>query len=250
MYANLLKILGRNMVFRSLMTSHNPNLTTYNADAADSIPAVLAEALVYTRPGILELLPALPDQLPRGSISGVRGRNRLLIQNLSWDTGAHTASVTLTSAIAQDITLICHRGIASVTSTPTVTVTSSALGDHARVVALPAATTIRLTVGLTATTPAATYRLVNRNSGKVLDSPSGSAQGAALDQSSDANSDNQWWTLVPASTSDYYRLVNVHNGVRRLERRRSRRHPVADQHRDQPAMAAGRPVTRPTVETP
>jgi hypothetical protein len=258
-YANLLKILGRNMVWRSLMTSHNPNLTTYNADAANTIPAVLAEALVYTRPGILELLPALPDQIPRGSLTGVRGRNRVLIQNLTWDTGAHTTTVTLTSAIAQNITLICRRGIASVTTSPTVTVTSSALGDHARVVALPAATTIQITVGLTTTTPTGTYRLVNRNSGKVLDvnggstadgarviqwawtgatnqqwtlapnpdgsyrlravnsgkvldSPGGSAQGAALDQAADTGSDSQWWKLVPAATSGYYRLVNVRNG--------------------------------------
>lgn len=258
-YGNLLKILGRNMVWRSLMTSHNPNLDIYNSDAANAIPAVLAEALVYTRPGFLELLPALPDQMPRGAITGVRGRNRILVENLDWDLGAHTTTVTVTSAVAQDITLICRRGIASITAIPAVTVTSSALGDHARVVTLPAATTVQITVSLGATTPTGTYRLVNRNSGKVLDvdgastadgapiiqwawtgganqrwtlapnpdgshrlrsansglvlaSPSGSAQGAALNQSTDADSDTQWWTLVPASTGGYHRLVNVHSG--------------------------------------
>ena len=40
----------------------------------------------------------------------------------------------------------------------------------------------------------------------------GSGQGAALDQSTDTTSDNQWWRLVPATTSGYYRLTNVHNG--------------------------------------
>uniref|UniRef100_UPI00117D3E20 RICIN domain-containing protein n=1 Tax=Streptomyces caniscabiei TaxID=2746961 RepID=UPI00117D3E20 len=55
------------------------------------------------------------------------------------------------------------------------------------------------------------YRMSNVRSGKVLNSPSGSAQGAGLDQSSDTDSDNQWWKLVPA-TSGYYRLVNVGNG--------------------------------------
>ncbi|GIF04609.1 glycosyl hydrolase family 95 catalytic domain-containing protein [Actinoplanes siamensis] len=256
-YANLLKILGRNMVWRSLMTSHNPNLDIYNADAANAIPAVLAEALLHTRPGILELLPALPDQIPRGTITGVRGRNRVLIQSLSWDTVARTATVTVTSAITQDITLICRRGIASISTTATVA--ASSLGEHARVVTLPAGSSVTIAVSFPGTSPTGTYRLVNRrsgkvldvngastadgarviqwawtggtnqqwirvpnsdgscrlrsvNSGKVLDSPSGSVQGAELDQATDTDSDTQWWKLVSASTSGYYRLVNVHNG--------------------------------------
>ncbi|MFC8433272.1 hypothetical protein [Streptomyces sp. NPDC057253] len=59
------------------MTAHNPDLEIYNADAAHALPGVLAEMLVYSRPGVLEILPALPDQLPKGSISGVLGRNRV-----------------------------------------------------------------------------------------------------------------------------------------------------------------------------
>jgi alpha-L-fucosidase len=55
------------------------------------------------------------------------------------------------------------------------------------------------------------YRLSNVRSGKLLESPSGSAQGTQLDQSADAGTSNQWWKLVPA-TSGYYRLVNVGNG--------------------------------------
>ncbi|WP_435851172.1 RICIN domain-containing protein [Streptomyces tibetensis] len=34
-----------------------------------------------------------------------------------------------------------------------------------------------------------------------------------MDQWSDTNSSNQWWKLVPASTSGYYRLVNVKSGL-------------------------------------
>jgi hypothetical protein len=48
---NLGKILGNDMVFRSLMTAHNPGPETYNADAAHAIPAVIVEALVDSRPG-------------------------------------------------------------------------------------------------------------------------------------------------------------------------------------------------------
>lgn len=143
-YGNLLKILGNNMVWRSLMTSHNPDLTVYNSDAAHAIPAVLAEALLCTRAGILEILPALPEQWARGTITGVRGRNQATISVLHWDTAARTATLTLTSAVDQTLTVISRRGIASVSTAAPVT--PSTLGSHARVVALTAghATTIAI----------------------------------------------------------------------------------------------------------
>ncbi|WP_020120324.1 RICIN domain-containing protein [Streptomyces canus] len=56
------------------------------------------------------------------------------------------------------------------------------------------------------------YRLVSVKSGKVLESPGSSAQGAILDQGTDDGGGNQWWKLAPSKTSGYYRLVNVHNG--------------------------------------
>ncbi|MFD9123961.1 RICIN domain-containing protein [Kitasatospora sp. NPDC059571] len=205
-YGNLLKIYGKNMVWRSLMTSHNPDLTTYNCDAANTIPAVLGEALVYTRPGVLEILPALPDQLTKGTINGVRGRNRVTIRSLSWDTAARTATVTLISDIDQKITFICRRGIASITTGATVT--TSALGSHARTVSLSAGTSTTITIGLL-TGP---FKLVNRKSGKVLDvSGASTADGGPVIQNTWSGGADQQWKLLP----DYdgsYRLSNVNSG--------------------------------------
>ncbi|MEE3921971.1 hypothetical protein V2I01_37925 [Micromonospora sp. BRA006-A] len=65
--ANLRKILGADMFFRSLMSAHNPGRTTYNADAAHALPAVLIESLVQSRPGTLRLLPAPLPGLPAGT---------------------------------------------------------------------------------------------------------------------------------------------------------------------------------------
>jgi hypothetical protein len=76
-------------------------------------------------------------------------------------------------------------------------------------VALPAGTTIQITLGLTPTSVGGTVPLVNRNSGKLLDSPGGSGQGAALDQSTDTNSNQSVVRLVPTATSGYYRLVSA-----------------------------------------
>ncbi|WP_329343523.1 RICIN domain-containing protein [Streptomyces sp. NBC_01352] len=205
-YSNLLKILGKNMTFRSLMTSHNPNLDIYNADAANTIPAVLAEALVYTRPGVLEILPALPDQLAKGTIKGVRGRGRVTVKSLVWDTAARTATATVVSDTNQNITFICRRGITSISTSATVT--TSALGNHARVVSLTAGTSTTITIGLL-TGP---FKLVNRKSGKVLDvSGASTANGGAVVQYTSSGAANQQWKLLPDHDGSF-RLSNVNSG--------------------------------------
>lgn len=143
---NLLRILGKNMVFRSLMTSHNPALDIYNADAAHALPAVLAEVLTYSRPGITELLPALPDAWERGTVRGVHGRDGVTVEELSWDLPNGTVTARLRSARARTTTLISRRGIATLRSEASAT--PSALGPHARELRLPArrSTTVRITL--------------------------------------------------------------------------------------------------------
>ncbi|KJK33651.1 Tat pathway signal protein [Lentzea aerocolonigenes] len=54
-------------------------------------------------------------------------------------------------------------------------------------------------------------KLVNVRSGKLLDSPGGSGQGAQLVQWADSAGDNQSWRLVPSS-GGHYQLVNVRTG--------------------------------------
>ncbi|SPF02742.1 glycosyl hydrolase family 95 catalytic domain-containing protein [Streptomyces sp. MA5143a] len=205
-YSNIRKILGNNMVFTSLMTAHNPDLTTYNADAAHALPAMLSEALVYSRPGLLELLPALPDQLAKGTIKGVRGRNRILVESLTWDTAARTATVVLTSDITQDITLVCRRGMTSVSTAATVA--ASSLGNHARVVPLTAGSRTTITVGLLT----GVFRLVNRRSGKVLDITDGSPlDGATAILWPWTGGPNQQWRFEPNHDGSF-RLVCVKSG--------------------------------------
>jgi hypothetical protein len=210
-YSNLRKMIGNNMVFRSLMTSHNPNLDIYNADAANALPGVLGEALVHTRPGIVELLPALPDQLTKGSITGVRGRNRVRVDSLTWDLAARTARVTLTSAVTQNITLISRRGMTSISTSATVA--SSPLGSHARVVSLTAGQQVQVTVELPSRElPAGYHRLVNRRSGKVLDvSGASTANGAKAVQWSWTGGANQQWRLEP-NADQSFRLVSRSSG--------------------------------------
>jgi hypothetical protein len=97
------------MVFRSLMTSHNPGLDIYNADAAHAIPAVILEALVDSRPGVVELLPALPRSWARGRISGVRCRNRVTVAELAWDLERSSVHAVLRSDVDVAVSLRCPR---------------------------------------------------------------------------------------------------------------------------------------------
>ncbi|MFE2710040.1 glycosyl hydrolase family 95 catalytic domain-containing protein [Streptomyces mirabilis] len=205
-YSNIKKILGNDMVFKSMMTSHNPHLTTYNADTANALPAMLSEAMVYSRPGILELLPALPDQLSKGTIKGVRGRNRIRVESLTWDLDGRTATVVLTSDVTQNITLISRRGMTSVTTTATVA--PSPLGSHARGVSLTAGTRTTITIGLLS----GAFRLVNRRSGKVLDIKDGStADGATAIVWAWSGGINQQWRFQPNHDGSF-RLVSVKSG--------------------------------------
>ncbi|WP_425246365.1 glycosyl hydrolase family 95 catalytic domain-containing protein [Streptomyces sp. NEAU-NA10] len=106
--ANILKILGRDMVFRSLMTSHNPDLEIYNADAAHCLPAVVVEMLLDSRPGVVELLPALPTEWLSGSLRGIATRAGVSVDELTWDLTEGFARVVLTSPLSRDVTLVCR----------------------------------------------------------------------------------------------------------------------------------------------
>lgn len=107
---NVLKIVGRNMVFRSLMTSHNPDLEIYNADAAHCLPAVVVEMLLDSRPGIVELLPARPPEWRSGSLRGLATRAGVGVDELTWDVSEGLVKVVLTSPIERDIVLVCRDG--------------------------------------------------------------------------------------------------------------------------------------------
>lgn len=205
-YDNLKKIIGNNMVFKSLMTSHNPDLDIYNADAAHALPGVLAEALIYSRPGVLEVLPALPDQLAKGSITGVRTRGRIRIHTFSWDLTARTATLSVTSAIDQTVTLISRRGMTSVTTSATVA--ASPLGTHARKVSLVAGERTDITVSLLT----GWFQLVNGRSHEALAVSGGdTAGGAKIVQAPASGATSQQWQFLPNADGSF-RLRARHSG--------------------------------------
>lgn len=69
---NIERFSKRNYLYRSLVTSHEPGRVIYNLDAILSFPRLLAEMLVFTKPGHFETLPSWPDGYPDGNLKGIR----------------------------------------------------------------------------------------------------------------------------------------------------------------------------------
>jgi hypothetical protein len=85
-------------------------------DAHGGIPAVIMEMLAYSRPGVIEVLPALPPSLVKGSINGMLARTFARIDKLAWDMEARTVDLAITSARKQDITLIARHDIEKISA--------------------------------------------------------------------------------------------------------------------------------------
>jgi hypothetical protein len=65
---------------------------------------------------VIELLPALPPSLLKGSINGMLARTFARIDKMSWDMEARTVDLTITSLRQQDITLIARYGIEDISA--------------------------------------------------------------------------------------------------------------------------------------
>ena len=76
----------------------------------------MMEMLAYSRPGVIEVLPALPHPLEKGSVSGMLARTFARIDKLAWDMQARTVDLTITSVKEQDITLIARYGIEEISA--------------------------------------------------------------------------------------------------------------------------------------
>lgn len=182
--AKLLRFAKDDYYYSGMATSHYNNHNTFATDVVNSVPTVMMEMLAATKPGTLELLPGLPKGLDKGSISGMLGKSQFTIDNLTWDTTAHTAKVTLTSKINQNLTLIQRSGISSITGDG-VTVQGSPLGTIARVLPLQAGKTV--TVNLTMNAPRA-----NLAQGKLATASSQSSSDQSAAKAFDGDLNTRW----------------------------------------------------------
>ena len=97
-------------VVRTLRCSHDPWAFPM-PDAQGGIPTIMMEMLAYSRPGVIEVLPALPETLDKGAINGMLLRTFARLDKMSWDMDTRTVDLTVTSFRKQDVTLIARYGI-------------------------------------------------------------------------------------------------------------------------------------------
>jgi hypothetical protein len=95
----------------NMVSTHNPN-SIFNVDICGGMPAVIIKMLVYSEPGKIVLLPALPKEWPSGMIEGVLCRGQVEIKRLKWDD--RQVEVSLVSKIAQNVKIKIPRGFKDV----------------------------------------------------------------------------------------------------------------------------------------
>jgi alpha-L-fucosidase 2 len=114
--SELRQLLEQGFVGTTLLCPHDPYANMRIADAQGGIPAIMMEMLAYSRPGVIEMLPALPPSLVKGSINGMLLRTFARLDKLAWNMDARTVDLTVTSVRKQDVTLIARYGIEEISA--------------------------------------------------------------------------------------------------------------------------------------
>lgn len=127
--SELRQLLEQGFVPSNLICPHDPYTSMRIADAQGGIPAIMMEMLAYSRPGVIEVLPALPPTLVSGSINGMLLRTFARLDKLKWDLDTRTVDLTVTSLKKQDVTLIARYGIEEISVTSEVLVKNPQPGE-------------------------------------------------------------------------------------------------------------------------
>jgi hypothetical protein len=105
---NLYQLMNHGFVTRALHTNHFPYRWHF-PDLQGAMPAILLEMCVYSAPGTIEFLPAMPEALNKGSIEGVWLYTWAKLEHMDWNEGGLKA--ILISNKAQKLTLRCRKNI-------------------------------------------------------------------------------------------------------------------------------------------
>ena len=135
--SKLLRMMKTDFFFGSLASAHYNDFRVFCTDVCHAVPGIIMEMLVNSKNDVIELLPALPENLSTGSVSGLKTRNRVTIENMTWDMNKKEIVCRLNSDIEQDIMLIQRNGIASVSGGKAKISASPSGNNDARLVHLP-----------------------------------------------------------------------------------------------------------------
>lgn len=128
-WQNLYSLMLFDFIQPNLVTRHYPGWCP-NTDVLCGLPGFVSEALVYSKPGVIELLPAWSPELPAGSVEGIRCRTQATVESLRWDLDRKVVSATISSRKDQWVTLFARQGIESISTDAELK--PSGFGDIAR----------------------------------------------------------------------------------------------------------------------
>lgn len=107
---NLSQLMNHGFVTRTLQTRHFPYRGQF-PDLQGAMPAILLEMCIFSEPGTVELLPAMPEYLGEGGIEGIWLYTWAKLERMDWSEKGIKA--TIVSNMAQTLTLRCRRNMAS-----------------------------------------------------------------------------------------------------------------------------------------
>lgn len=197
---------GSKLYYSSMMTNHNRNSdSAYCTDALITIPSIILETLAYSDTGKIELLPALPDDWDKGSITGMMARTRAEIEDLSWNLESGVVSAVIRSDEDQEIDVSCGMDSNS----------AEIVSGNGKVVREESVISLDMKAGETAEVrfvkgdiSEGTYKITTGDKSLAADSKEELAE-AALSASEDTAS--QKWNLVNKGIG-LYSMVNVETG--------------------------------------
>lgn len=108
-YNSLMALMADNIYYTSLMADHytHGGWGVFCTDTTIGTIGIINEMLLYSNDGVIEALPALPDEWNEGGIKGLRARTNAEV-DLEWNS--ETVTVTVTSDKAQTIRVKVYGG--------------------------------------------------------------------------------------------------------------------------------------------
>ncbi|MBE6741151.1 MAG: hypothetical protein E7570_02515 [Ruminococcaceae bacterium] len=108
-YNSLYMLMSDNLYYTSMMTDHytHDGWGVFCTDTSIGTVGIIDEMLLYSNPGEIQVLPALPGEWKEGSIEGLRARTNAEV-SMKWTE--KEVKITITSDKKQDITVSVFGG--------------------------------------------------------------------------------------------------------------------------------------------